>query len=1112
MAPTNATEGPTRPRKRARRDSASTSSPSSAPTTSTSTSTSSPTAPRLFAPFRALGIITNHVPFALQARSHKGAVDGPRVHLLTSVGRSYALWEANKMTLLFVGTPAPQPIAALAMDGDAVWVAAGARLIKYLRGKEVLRAGNPHGQPLATATIFGNQILSLEEGGGRLLVFSTKDGELVRDIEFASGFTATRLLHPATYLNKVLVASAEGGMELWNIKDGVRIYVFDARELSPGPSASAVTALVQAPAVDVVGIGFADGSIAVHDVRADERLLSFRMGTGSSSTSTSSTGASFGADGSSSPIRALAFRTDGAPILASADASGALAIWDLNAPAKLLHLVHGAHDAGVTSLEWVPGQPLLISGGEDNSVKQWLFDAPSASPRLFDAPTSSPRLLKSRTGHRAPPTLVRFYGEDGKQVLTAGPDRALRLTSLVRESRGCEMSQGRGTMGTHPSSTTPKPKLAPITSLASSTAHAKDWDDVVTAHAGDRFARTWSTQNKRLGRYALEGEGVVKATALTACGTFALAGGAGGVVRMWNAQSGVLRRVFKVGDLGNKGDTGATGSSGLGAASGSSSTRYRKQSDRTITGIATDALNTVLVASTLDGTINFFDFHTADLLHTLTITPLSQSTTSSNSASSTSFATASTSYTTSYTSSSASYTPSPTPPAITALHLHRDSGLLAVPCDDLAVRVVDLETRAVVRVLRGFGGRVMDVTFSPDARWLVAASLDAAIRTFDVPSGRLIDVFRCVNEAAEVPSAGKANGVSGKDKSNGISGKGQTNGVASKEKNGITKKDGITKLQTGTPSTPTSVAFSPAGDFLATTHVDSVGVFLWVNRAQFTDVSLHGVADSAGAAVVLPGMQGDAEEEALDALSALTVQDPIADLPPTATPPQLSGDLVTLTLLPRARWMTLLNLDVIQLRNKPKEPPKAPEKAPFFLPTVPGVNPTFDLSAAASANKGEDSEAAKISRRLDSLESGFVRALTEEGPDGSYDPLFTLIKTLSPPALDAELRSMTAPAHQARLLRALTQRLRARRDFEAVQAVMGVVLRIWGESLVGSATPASWNVRAPLDGGPMHVDDEAEELKDALAELREVQAKESERVLGLVAASLGTLGFIRETL
>ena len=117
-------------------------------------------------------------------------------------------------------------------------------------------------------------------------------------------------------------------------------------------------------------------------------------------------------------------------------------------------------------------------------------------------------------------------------------------------------------------------------------------------------------------------------------------------------------------------------------------------------------------------------------------------------------------------------------------------------------------------------------TFSPDARWLVAASLDAAIRTFDVPSGRLIDVFRCVNEAAEVPNAGKANGVSGKGQTNGVSGKNKTNGVASKEKNGATKKDKM-QLQTGTPSTPTSVAFSPAGDFLATTHVDSVGVFLW---------------------------------------------------------------------------------------------------------------------------------------------------------------------------------------------------------------------------------------------------------------------------------------------
>ena len=61
---------------------------------------------------------------------------------------------------------------------------------------------------------------------------------------------------------------------------------------------------------------------------------------------------------------------------------------------------------------------------------------------------------------------------------------------------------------------------------------------------------------------------------------------------------------------------------------------------------------------------------------------------------------------------------------------------------------------------------------------------------------------------------------------------------------------------------------------------------------------------------------------------------------------------------------------------------------------MPGVNPTFDLTAATSANKGEDSDAAKKSRRLDSLESGFVRALTEEGPDGSCESLHKSIPVL----------------------------------------------------------------------------------------------------------------------
>lgn len=98
--------------------------------------------------------------------------------------------------------------------------------------------------------------------------------------------------------------------------------------------------------------------------------------------------------------------------------------------------------------------------------------------------------------------------------------------------------------------------------------------------------------------------------------------------------------------------------------------------------------------------------------------------------------------------------------------------------------------------------------FSPDSRWIVFTSLDSVIRTFDIPTGGLIDAFR-------------------------------------------------------TPSIATSIAFSPTNDFLATAHVDSVGVFLWANRAQFAEVTLRTVSEQDIAEVCMPSMQGDVEDDGM---------------------------------------------------------------------------------------------------------------------------------------------------------------------------------------------------------------------------------------------------------
>lgn len=102
------------------------------------------------------------------------------------------------------------------------------------------------------------------------------------------------------------------------------------------------------------------------------------------------------------------------------------------------------------------------------------------------------------------------------------------------------------------------------------------------------------------------------------------------------------------------------------------------------------------------------------------------------------------------------------------------------------------------------------------------------------------------------------------------------------------------------------------------------------------------------------------------------------------TPDQLSEGLLTLSLLPRSRWQTLLNLDTIKARNKPKEPPKAPAAAPFFLPTVQGLETRFDVSAAQAH---DEPLSARLAPSASFLESEFTRRLAREDEDGDCELL-----------------------------------------------------------------------------------------------------------------------------
>jgi WD40 repeat protein len=104
----------------------------------------------------------------------------------------------------------------------------------------------------------------------------------------------------------------------------------------------------------------------------------------------------------------------------------------------------------------------------------------------------------------------------------------------------------------------------------------------------------WGDQGKPLAPLFLVSSSESKqAVCVSACGNFGFAGSSTGVVHMWNMQSGARRKSFS-----------------LGPCPKGVSTKYRpppgkqKSEERSVTGLATDSLNRVVIVSTLDGTVN----------------------------------------------------------------------------------------------------------------------------------------------------------------------------------------------------------------------------------------------------------------------------------------------------------------------------------------------------------------------------------------------------------------------------------------------------------------------------------------------------------------------------
>ncbi|XP_053394412.1 WD repeat-containing protein 36-like [Mercenaria mercenaria] len=240
---------------------------------------------------------------------------------------------------------------------------------------------------------------------------------------------------------------------------------------------------------------------------------------------------------------------------------------------------------------------------------------------------------------------------------------------------------------------------------------------------------------------------------------------------------------------------------------------------------------------------------------------------------------------------------------------------------------------------------------------------------------------------------------------------------------------------------------SPTYDFLATCHLDDVGVYLWANKTLFSHVPLTALpANYEPQIIEMPSTRRHTAAESVDEEAQDEEEEFIRAEFKSAE--QISHELVTLSLLPNSRWQNLLNLDIIKQRNKPKEPPKAPKAAPFFLPTVAGLEPKFAVDEDASKKEAKSKLEAGNLMPLCTL----GQLLKEGNSSKNYDKVLEYMKTLGPSAVDIEIRSLapemggSVPV-MCSFLQFVQSVLDTNKNFEIIQAYLGLFLKVHSDIL-----------------------------------------------------------------
>lgn len=246
---------------------------------------------------RALGYVSNHIPAVVRYIQRR------KDNLITTcIGRSFQVYTASHFRLLHVSGQHPDEITAMATDRWHIYTASNKCIYAWRAGKHVSHIYRGHSKNVHLLLPFNRHLIAVDDANV-LKVWNIKEEEVYLEIPFKpEEFLVTAIAHPPTYLNKIVLGSKQGQLQIWNIKDNHLIYTFNGHN-------SRVTCIEPAPAIDVVAVGHQDGTTVILNLKYDEILMEFKQDWGA--------------------VSKITFRTDGPPIMATGSTNGYIAFWNL---------------------------------------------------------------------------------------------------------------------------------------------------------------------------------------------------------------------------------------------------------------------------------------------------------------------------------------------------------------------------------------------------------------------------------------------------------------------------------------------------------------------------------------------------------------------------------------------------------------------------------------------------------------------------------------------------------------------------------------------------------------------------------------------------------------